>query len=150
MIRELRRYIRLIEREAEQRLKSQTDGRGVTMAQCHTLMELEDMGPTSIVELAKRLRLDTSTLSRTVDSLVRDGHVERNTNPSNRRYVEVKLTSKGQQNADEMNTVCDDFYREIMARAPEGEAMMMRAVKWFAESLGNRNEGRDTIKRGAQ
>jgi DNA-binding MarR family transcriptional regulator len=149
MISEFRRYIRLIEREAEYQLKSQTDCRGVTVAQCHTLMELEDLGPTSIVELAKRLRLDTSTLSRTVDSLVRDGHVERNTNPTNRRYVEVKLTAKGQQKAGEINTACDDFYRDLLARAPEGEATIVGAVKWFAELLGNRNEGRDTLKRGA-
>jgi DNA-binding MarR family transcriptional regulator len=140
MIREFRRYIRLIEREVEHWLKSQTDCCGVTMAQCHTLMELEDLGATSIVELAKRLRLDTSTLSRTVDSLVRDGHVERTTNPSNRRYVEVKLTAKGQQKADEINAVCDEFYRVFLARVPNSEAAILEVVKWFSELLANRNE----------
>ena len=140
-IREFRRYIREIEREVEYQLKNQSDCCGVTMAQCHVLMELDDMGTTSIVDLAKRLRLDTSTLSRTVDSLVRETYVGRTINPANRRFVEVKLTDKGQQKADDINSACDSFYHDLFQRVPGGQASIMDAVRWLAEVLAQKRDG---------
>lgn len=140
-IREFRRYIRQIEREVEYQLKDQTDCCGVTMAQCHVLMELDDMGTTSIVDLAKRLRLDTSTLSRTVDSLVREMYVGRTINPVNRRFVQVKLTDKGQLKADDINSACDSFYHELFQRVPGGQESIIEAVRWLSEVLTKKRDG---------
>ena len=140
-IREFRRYIREIEREVEYQLKDQSNCCGVTMAQCHVLMELDDMGTTSIVDLAKRLRLDTSTLSRTVDSLVREMYIDRTINPINRRFVEVKLTDKGQLKADDINNSCDSFYHELFQRVPGGQASIMDAVRWLSEVLAQKRDG---------
>ncbi len=141
LIREFRRYIREIEREVEYQLKNQSDCCGVTMAQCHVLMELDDMGTTSIVDLAKRLRLDTSTLSRTVDSLVRDMYVGRTINPVNRRFVEVKLTAHGQKKADEINSACDSFYHDLFHLVPGGQASIMKAVRRLSEVLAQKRDG---------
>jgi DNA-binding MarR family transcriptional regulator len=139
-IREFRRYIRQIEREVEYHLKNQSDCCGVTMAKCHVLMELDDMGTTSIVDLAKRLRLDTSTLSRTVDSLVREMYVGRTINPANRRFVEVKLTDKGQKKASDINSACDSFYHDLVQRVPGGQASIMEAARWLSEVLAQKHD----------
>lgn len=138
-IREFRRYIREIERELEFQLKRQSGCCGVTMAQCHVLMELDDMGVTSIVDLAQRLRLDTSTLSRTVDSLVREGYVERTINPENRRFVLVKLADKGIEKTGEINAVCDGFYQDLFQGIPGGPASSVEALRRLSEILTQRH-----------
>ena len=43
---------------------------GISMAQCHALVEIGRAGSISLVELAKLLDLDNSTMSRTVNNLV--------------------------------------------------------------------------------
>jgi DNA-binding MarR family transcriptional regulator len=108
-VRLLRKQLRVIEREVERQLKSQTLCCGVTSAQCHVLLELAEGGASSLVELSERLKLDTSTLSRTVDSLVRAGHVTRITDPANRRYVLVGLTRKGRQKVEFIDRESDRF-----------------------------------------
>ncbi len=83
------------------------------MAQCHTILEIEDLGQATIVELAKRLGLDKSTLSRTIDGLVNVGLVERVAHPNDRRFNLLSLTAKGQEVADQINQSNDDFYSRV-------------------------------------
>ena len=135
IIREFRRCIREIEREREYQLKNQSGCCGVTLAQCHCLMELDEMGATSIVDLAQRLRLDTSTLSRTVGGLVREGYVERALNPDNRRCVTVRLTETGVVKASEINAVCDGFYDDLFQGFPKGQTALHEAVKRLSEIM---------------
>jgi DNA-binding MarR family transcriptional regulator len=44
--------------------------RGISVAQCHTLLEIEKHREISVTDLARNLSLDKSTVSRTVDGLV--------------------------------------------------------------------------------
>lgn len=139
-VREFRRYIREIEREVAYQLKNQSGCCGVTLAQCHCLMELDESGATSIVDLSQRLRLDTSTLSRTVDGLVREGYVERTLNPDNRRFVTVRLTDSGTVKAGEINAVCDSFYTDLLRDYPEGQAALLEAVKRLADIMTHKRD----------
>jgi DNA-binding MarR family transcriptional regulator len=90
----------------------------VTLAQCHTLLELEVAQQTTIGELAKRLELDKSTLSRTVDGLVKRGLVERKVDSKDRRYSNVSLTEHGQDICDEINRMNDAYYSEVFEEIP--------------------------------
>ncbi len=67
----------------------------VTLAQCLVLMDIDDSGPLTMGQLASHLRLDHSTLSRTVDGLVQKGLVERLQDDSDRRMVWIQLTADG-------------------------------------------------------
>ena len=58
----------MFERLTARQLKEESCCRGVTLAQCHTILEIEELGQATTVELSKRLGLDKSTLSRTIDS----------------------------------------------------------------------------------
>lgn len=140
-IREFRHAIREIEREVAYQLKHQSDCCGVTMAQCHCLMELEDLGAVGIMDLAQRLRLDTSTLSRTVDSLVRAGYVERTANPADRRCVTLRLTEHGLSKAAEINAACDGFYVELFQDFSPDQEALLKAVKSLASIIA-RKRGR--------
>ncbi len=133
-IRELRRHLRVIEREVEYQLKSQTMCCGVTPAQCHALLELAELDGTSLMVLSERLKLDASTLSRTVDSLVRAGYVDRVVDPDNRRSVRLGLTAEGRQKVDFINDSCDRFYLELLQQVPKGrQSALADSIKRLAE-----------------
>jgi DNA-binding MarR family transcriptional regulator len=68
------------------------------------------------VELSERLKLDTSTLSRTVDGLVRAGFVTRTTDPVNRRYLLLGLTRTGQEKVEFIDRESDWFYFEMLGQ----------------------------------
>ena len=112
-IRTFRKSLRLFERLTAGQMKEDSCCRGVTLAQCHTVLEIEDMGRATIDELSKRLGLDKSTLSRTVDGLVNIGLLERAPHPNDRRFNLLSLTTKGQEVADQINQSNDDFYRRV-------------------------------------
>ncbi|WP_445996444.1 MarR family winged helix-turn-helix transcriptional regulator [Okibacterium fritillariae] len=52
-------------------------------------------GPASQIELARRARVQTQTMSRTLDRLERDGYVERSADASDRRRHVVVITPEG-------------------------------------------------------
>ncbi|MCK4750392.1 MAG: MarR family transcriptional regulator, partial [Bacteroidales bacterium] len=58
---------------------------GISLAQCHTLLEIEKNSEISVSDLAMNLSLDKSTVSRTVDGLVNIGMVDRVIPKENRR-----------------------------------------------------------------
>jgi DNA-binding MarR family transcriptional regulator len=109
--------LREIERAVARHLKDQTARCGVTLAQCHIILELEELGNPSIVELAGQLQLDSSTLSRSIDGLVKSGMVNRMENPQNRRSSLLSLTEEGIKTGNQINQVCDEFYSELYARS---------------------------------
>ena len=112
-IRAFRKLLRLFERLSAQQLKEDSCCRGVTLAQCHTILEIEDMVQTTTVELSKRLGLDKSTLSRTIDGLVNIGLLERAPDPGDRRFNLLSLTIKGREVADHINQANDEFFRQV-------------------------------------
>jgi DNA-binding MarR family transcriptional regulator len=105
--------LRLFERLTANQIKQDSCCHGVTLAQCHTILEIEDLGQATTVELSKRLGLDKSTLSRTIDGLVNDGMAKRAAHPTDRRFNLLSLTTKGQNVADHINQANDEFYRRV-------------------------------------
>ncbi|MBZ5500403.1 MAG: MarR family transcriptional regulator [Acidobacteriia bacterium] len=135
-IREFRKHLRVIERAVGSLLKEGTSCCEVTLAQCHALLEIAETGETSIVDLSERLGLDTSTLSRTVDSLVKAGYVSREIDPENRRYVQLHLTDAGKGKVEFIDDSCDRFYTDLLARIPKSQRpMLAESVKLLASML---------------
>jgi DNA-binding MarR family transcriptional regulator len=135
-IREFRKHLRAIERAVGSLLKGETVCCGVTPAQCHVLLEIAEAGETSLVDLAQRLGLDSSTLSRTVDGLVKAGLVIRETDPGNRRYVKLRLTVAGRSKVGLIDGACDRFYADLLGRVPKHERpRLAESVKLLARML---------------
>lgn len=108
---------------------------GVTVPQCHALLEIEQSGELTIGGLAEKLNLDKSTLSRTVDSLVRLGLVDRIVNPEDRRYALVRLTSDGIDTCARINHVNDEFYQRIIDLIPvHRRDDLMDAIKLLVQA----------------
>ncbi len=135
-LRHFRSGIRTLERELGLHLKDQTTCCGVTMAQCHALLELDSSGTLTVSGLAKTLGLDKSTLSRTLDSLAAAALVERTPDPDDRRALNVALTEKGQAVARRINDECDAYYRKLFQRFSTAQReKVLEAVEILAEAM---------------
>jgi len=92
---------------------------GVTMSQCMTLELLHQRGRCSVRELAEGLALDTSTVTRVVDVLVRDGLVRRARDEKrDRRRVFVSLSERGRRLAKKLQASADEYCARILERIP--------------------------------
>jgi len=135
-IENFRRTVRRIEAEAEHQLKYGEACCGVSLAQCHVLMELGASGPLSIKQLSGLLRLDKSTLSRTVEGMVRGGTAKRTARPDDRRFAVVKLTPAGKRQFERVNEACNLLYRQVFRHIPEERhTHVMECLALFADAV---------------
>jgi DNA-binding MarR family transcriptional regulator len=115
-IRKFRQDLRRFERLVASQLKGSSCCSGVTLAQCHVLLEIEARASLSLSELAQALSLDKSTLSRTVDGMVNIGLVERSPHPKDRRSTQLSLTSQGQSTSIRINADNDRLFNKVLER----------------------------------
>ena len=143
-IRYLRAKLRQLERETGSPFKPETGCCGLTLAQCHTLLEVGYRKEVSLGELAEASGLDTSTLSRTVQGLVTLGLVNRLTNEKDRRCVSISLTEQGCRLFMEIETTFNDYFGGVLELVPAANrgvvidsiAVFSDAVKEFNETCG--------------
>lgn len=114
IVREFRKNLRQLERLIASQLKEDTCCHGVSIAQCHCLLAVELLDLPSQNELADHLGLEKSTLSRTVEGLVKIGLLQRNMDESDRRIVRIGLTAQGQLTCDAINQTNDDLYGRVL------------------------------------
>ena len=135
-IEQFRAKLREIERAVWMQTKSEALCCGVTMAQCHAIMEIGAAGELNLKDLAARLGLDNSTLSRTVESLVKDGLVERTPSTEDRRATVIRLNEKGLAARDRINStwngICRDMFRSIPR---EKQSQLIESVSILADLL---------------
>ncbi len=116
-IRNFREYLRHFERILNIQ-NSSSCCCGVSLAQCHTLMELFKEDKITINELSDRLYLDKSTVSRTVEGLVQIGLVTRNIPQEDRRAAIVSLTKQGTEVCNQINNVNDSYFEKVLESIP--------------------------------
>ncbi|MFF5724443.1 MarR family winged helix-turn-helix transcriptional regulator [[Kitasatospora] papulosa] len=80
---------------ARRRLTDALTAHGLRLRHLTVLAMLEDAGPLPKGDLASRLDMNQSDLTRTVTDLEGAGHVECTRDPSDRRRIEVALTTAG-------------------------------------------------------
>jgi DNA-binding MarR family transcriptional regulator len=97
-------------------------------------------------ELALRLRLERSTVSRLVDSLVKEGFVARAVNEHNRREVRLALTARGERTAEAIREKSEAFYEQVLAGVSEADRQrIFEGFRLFGFALQRHVlEGRDT------
>jgi DNA-binding MarR family transcriptional regulator len=120
-IETFRRDVRRFERAVDLRFRTEATCCGVTFAQCHSILEIGTEEAMTVKELAARLGLDKSTLSRTVDSLVEDGYADRVPGRDDRRTVEIRLTEKGLEAFNRINATWNAFFEHVFKRIPKGK-----------------------------
>ena len=92
---------------------------GVSLSRCVTLETLLREGPLPVNELASRLGLDASTVTRSIDGLVREALVRRTRDErQDRRRVFIALTARGRTLAQKLEQCADAYSEQILTRIP--------------------------------
>ena len=118
-IRRYRRALRQFERLVGKQLRFCSCG--VTFAQCLVMLEIHEHARLSMGKLAEHLRLDQTTLSRSVDGLVRKRLVSRLRDDQDRRVVWVQLTEAGIAKCLEIHEKSDAFCNTVFKNIPYKE-----------------------------
>jgi DNA-binding MarR family transcriptional regulator len=110
---------------------------GVTMSQCVALETLHREGPMPVRELSQRLGLDTSTVTRLIDVLVRDGMAQRARDEAgDRRRVFVSLSETGCELAGRLECCADDYCERILERIPaERREDVFQALQLLVQAI---------------
>lgn len=117
--KQLREIIRILERKLGALGDFQISCCGVTMAQCHALVEIGRAGKISLNELAELLNLESSSMSRTVNNLVNNGMVKRDIDPLDRRYVAITLTESGNELFRNIEERMDSYFEKVYLGLPK-------------------------------
>jgi DNA-binding MarR family transcriptional regulator len=142
-VRSFRAGLRRLEREIARRLGAETSCCGVSLAQCHCLLEVEEHGEPTVGDLAAALDVDGSTMSRNLDGMAAASLVERSPNPRDRRSVLVRLSKAGRRKAGEINGANDRFYGEILGRmSPEERKCVTRGIELLGRRMRELREER--------
>ena len=143
-LRSFRHALRRLENEIGINLGGETECCGVTVSQCHALLELDHKGASCLQDLADTLMLDKSTLSRTIDSMVRSGWVSREEDPDNRRRSLIQLTSDGAQKVAFIHQQCDASYQAVFGLIPEEKhAQIIESIALLANAMREKRHDPD-------
>ena len=85
----------VISREFYKKLTAEFYKMKITTPQFVILEILHREGGARMTDLARLINVSTAAITGIVDRLVRDGYVERASDPSDRRIIKVGLTAKG-------------------------------------------------------
>lgn len=96
-------------------------GEDLSVTQAHALTMLYRDAPLSQQELAERLRLEKSTVSRMVDDLETKSWVERCICDDDRRQKLIHLTESGRKRADSVSGARLNHFEAILDQIPENE-----------------------------
>ncbi len=118
-IRKYRRSLRQFQRLVGVQLRSCCFG--VTLTQCLVLLDIEEHSHLTMGQLALNLKLEYSTLSRTVDGLVKKKLVARLRDDSDRRLVWVRLTEDGVSTCQEIHAGNDEYCLQVFDHIPASE-----------------------------
>ena len=94
---------------------------GVTYAQCHAVVEVGRKETLSLNELAELLNLDKSTVSKTVDQLVKNGIMLREPGQKDRRYVTLTLTTEGDELFQSIEKRMEAYFTKILDSIPDNK-----------------------------
>lgn len=117
----LRETIRKLERKLGVLEESGLSCCNISLAQCHALVEIGRAKAISLNELAGMLNLENSTMSRTVSNLVNSGHVKRDIDSADRRYLTISLTESGQDLFRRIEASMGSYYQDIFSRIEESK-----------------------------
>jgi DNA-binding MarR family transcriptional regulator len=96
-------------------LASRMAALGLQNAEGHLLAFLKSYSPAPISELVRVFGLKKSTMTSLLDRLERRGLVRRETHPSDRRSLLVRLTDEGRRVAEAVQRPVDELEAKILA-----------------------------------
>jgi DNA-binding MarR family transcriptional regulator len=94
-------------------------GQPVSVAEAHALLELERAAPLSQNELASRLMLEKSTVSRLVAALEQHGWISRIRSQRDARQIELSLTEEGRRIQGQIAAARAAKFQRVLEAVPD-------------------------------
>lgn len=136
--RQLRELVRMLERKLGVLEDGEMACCGISMAQCHALVEIGRAGSISLVDLATLLNLDNSTMSRTVNNLVNNSMVERQLDPNDRRYITIRLTQQGLEQFHSIESGMGEYFMKIYDAIPkESRSKVLESLQILLKAVAD-------------
>jgi DNA-binding MarR family transcriptional regulator len=147
-IQDFREILRIFDREMYLQNNASCCN-GISLAQCHTLLEIEKNSEISVSALAQNLRLDKSTVSRTVDGLVNIHMLNRVIPKENRRKTLINLTDSGKQVCTTINYTNDLYVKKVLSdfTAQEREEFLRLFSKLTSNMVAFRTQEEEAARK---
>jgi DNA-binding MarR family transcriptional regulator len=111
-------------------------GHPISVSQAFALHELDVHGPLSQRDLAERLRLEKSSVSRMAAEMERRGLLVREREPGNRRLYRLRLTDHGRALHANMGSAYHQHYeRWVAAMTPEERDALIKGLSAFVRVM---------------
>lgn len=109
---------------------------GLSVSQCYALMTIREQGTLSMRELAAKLYLTISTMTRIVDQLVKKRLVLRRTDPKDRRMVLVEATEEGKEVLNQINEAMLLTQKAILSKlSPQEREVVIKALMELSQAV---------------
>ena len=109
---------------------------GLTNSQVHALIELEKDRALSVIELAERLHLEKSSVSRLIDALQAQQLIKAASDAGDARRKLVSLTSAGERKLVEVHAEADGrVERALSELTPREQELIARGIDLYARAL---------------
>ena len=111
-------------------------GQPISVTEAYALMELSHAEPLSQNELAARLRLEKSTVSRLVGILESREWITRARSPSDGRAIELRLSDAGRRAAENIAETRQTKFARVLAAIPEEQrGSVIDALRILVEAI---------------
>ena len=109
---------------------------GQSAARMEALAAIFNSPPLSAqVDIARRLRIEGPTMTRMLDTLEKDGLVERLSDPNDRRTKQLRLTPEGEKALEDIFEIVEAMRERLLGGVPPGK---MDEVTEFLATLVQR------------
>jgi MarR family transcriptional regulator for hemolysin len=95
--------------------------RGLTLARARALMALSRRGALNQRELAEELEIETPTLVRVLDSMEKQGLIERRAEENDRRVKQIHMTAQGLAAYETVHALSAELREELMSNVAAEE-----------------------------
>ena len=103
--------------------------------QASVLDHLDALEGTTLLDLARHMGVTASTMSLTVDRLERGGYVARGRNKTDKRRVDLRLTTAGARIKRQQKVLEPELVAAMLARlGPERRQAALRGLELLAEA----------------
>lgn len=111
---------------------------GVTLAERHLLIELTQYPSPTMGEIAERLLLDKSTISRLISKSVKKNYIKCVTDEKDKRKRFLQMTEKGKETLNAVEPIAFNQTKEALSTlTPEEIDTVYRGVALYAKGLKN-------------
>ena len=134
-VKQLREYTRELECHLANMNQSDCCQCGVNTSQCFLLVEIGRKPSICAKELAEILRVDKSSISRSVEELVQKGYVNREPSREDRRSVVLSLTESGRERFERIEYDMEEKFRKVLdGIEKEKQEQVLEALRIYNEA----------------